>query len=72
MNQTVETADIVHQITEKDDGTIMVSFLHHDGYFRIGDDAAREAIKAQLARARDAGTEVRFIYDAQLHIRSVL
>lgn len=64
---TLESRDTVRRITEEED-EIMVSFLNHDGYFRIPAGENRAALHARLTESRDANTEIRFVHDAKLNI----
>lgn len=48
---TLESKGVVRRIIEED-GTLLVSFPNHDGYFRVADSANMPALKERILKAQ--------------------
>lgn len=68
--EPVESKDVVRGIIEED-GTFLVSFSGHDGYFRIPDSARMTKLKERILKAQRDHDEITFSFDRDLNILQI-
>jgi hypothetical protein len=61
----MESKGVVRRVIEKD-GTLLVSFPRHDGYFRVPDN-----VKERILKAHQDQEEISFTFDGDLNILEV-
>jgi hypothetical protein len=57
--------------TIEEDGALLVSFLNHDGYFRILDCRKKPALKERIVEAQRRNEEIVFTFDRDLNILAI-
>jgi hypothetical protein len=64
----MESKGVIRKIFEEE-GSLLVSFPTHDGYFQV--PLAEKDLCAKIKEARDAKKEISFTFDRELRILSV-
>jgi hypothetical protein len=67
---TLESRGVIRRIIEED-GTLLVSFSNHDGYFRVPDSARMPELKERMLTAQRDNEEIFFTFDKNLNILQV-
>jgi len=67
---TLESKGVIRRIIEED-GTLLVSFPNHDGYFRVSDSARMPELKEQILKAHRDNEEISFTFDKNLNILKI-
>jgi hypothetical protein len=67
---TLESKGVVRRIIEKD-GTLLVSFPKHAGYFRVPDFAGTPEMKERILKAQRDREEISFTFDRNLNILQI-
>jgi hypothetical protein len=66
---TLKSKGVVRRIIEED-GALLVSFAHHDGYFRVSGSGLPE-LKERISKAQRDHEEISFTFDKDLNILQI-
>jgi len=67
----LKSKGVVRGIIEED-GVLLVSFLNHDGYFRIAKGWRTTKLRERIMKAQRDGEEIQITFDRDLNILQVL
>ena len=67
---TLESKGVVRRIIDRD-GTLLVSFPNHDGYFRAPDSTRMLELKERTLKAHRDQEEISFAFDRNLNVLQI-
>ena len=67
---TLESKGVIRRIIEED-GTLLISFPNHDGYFLVSDSARMPELKERILKAQLDNEEISFTFDKDLKILKI-